>query len=101
MLVSIGFGLLHGFGFAAVLGEIGLPQTEVPLALLFFNLGVEFGQLAFIASLVVLLFATQSVLRLVSARAADWGLQDFVKPTGYVVGSLAAMWTIERVVSFV
>lgn len=101
MLVSSGFGLLHGFGFAAVLGEIGLPQTEVPLALLFFNLGVEFGQLAFIASLVVLLFATQSVLRLVSARAADWGLQDFVKPTGYVVGSLAAMWTIERVVSFV
>lgn len=101
MLVSSGFGLLHGFGFAAVLGEIGLPQTEVPLALLFFNLGVELGQLAFIGALVVILFVTKSLLQIVWARATEWGLQDFVKPTGYVVGSLAAMWTIERVVSFV
>ncbi|MEQ9519401.1 MAG: HupE/UreJ family protein [Parvibaculum sp.] len=101
MLVSSGFGLLHGFGFAAVLGEIGLPQTEVPLALLFFNLGVELGQLVFIAGLVGLLCAAKSFLKLAFKQAGTWGLQDFVRPTGYVVGSLAAMWTIERVIAFV
>ena len=45
--VSTSFGLLHGFGFAAVLREIGLPQTELPAALLFFNVGVEIGQVIF------------------------------------------------------
>ena len=51
--VSSSFGLLHGFGFAAVLGETGLPQTEIPTALLFFNLGVEAGQIIFVAAVVL------------------------------------------------
>ncbi len=50
--VSSSFGLLHGFGFAAVLGETGLPQTEIPAALLFFNVGVELGQIAFVLAVV-------------------------------------------------
>ena len=45
--------LLHGLGFAGALREVGLPQTDIPLALLFFNVGVEVGQLAFIAAVVV------------------------------------------------
>ena len=48
-----GFGLLHGMGFAGALAETGLPQSNVPLALLFFNVGIELGQLAFIALLVL------------------------------------------------
>jgi hydrogenase/urease accessory protein HupE len=51
--VSSSFGLLHGFGFAAVLGETGLPQTEIPAALLFFNLGVEVGQILFVATVII------------------------------------------------
>ena len=60
--VSSSFGFLHGFGFAAVLGEIGMPQTEVPLALLFFNLGVEAGQLMFIGAIVLAVVAVQWTL---------------------------------------
>ena len=49
-VVAFTFGLLHGFGFAGALSEIGLPQGDIPLALLFFNVGVEVGQLLFIAA---------------------------------------------------
>jgi hypothetical protein len=55
--VSSTFGLLHGFGFATVLSEIGLPQTEIPVALLFFNVGVEIGQIMFIVAAVAVFFA--------------------------------------------
>ena len=51
-VVSFTFGLLHGFGFAGALSEVGLPQTAIPVALLFFNVGVEIGQLLFIAAVV-------------------------------------------------
>src|SRR6185295_4805311 len=50
-VISFTFGLLHGFGFAGALSEVGLPQKDIPVALLFFNLGVEAGQLFFIASI--------------------------------------------------
>ena len=49
-IVAFTFGLLHGFGFASALSEVGLPQTAIPVALLFFNVGVEIGQLLFIAT---------------------------------------------------
>ena len=49
-LIAFSFGLLHGFGFAGALAEIGLPHHAIPIALLFFNLGVEIGQLAFVAA---------------------------------------------------
>ena len=53
-LVAFVFGLFHGFGFAGALGELGLSDADIPLALLFFNLGVEAGQIAFIAALAML-----------------------------------------------
>jgi hydrogenase/urease accessory protein HupE len=98
-IVAFAFGLLHGFGFASALREIGLPEGDVPLALLAFNLGVEAGQLVFVAA--VLLLA--GLLRLV----APGFLQRQLSPrapgkiaAGYAIGSLAAFWTIERVASF-
>jgi hypothetical protein len=87
-LVAFLFGLLHGFGFAGALTSAGLPRSELPFALLTFNLGVEIGQLAFVA-LVVLL---ERSFRQLEARWPGWvaGLP------AYVVGSLGAFWTIQR-----
>jgi hypothetical protein len=83
-----GFGLLHGMGFAGALAETGLPQDNVPLALLFFNIGIEIGQIAFIA-------AVMAVWILVRKPLAPW--QDRLWPVPvYVLGSLSAMWCIER-----
>jgi hydrogenase/urease accessory protein HupE len=91
-VVAFSFGLLHGFGFAGALGEIGLPQNEIALALLMFNVGVEIGQLLFIAALLAILFALQR-LRL------DWPTWSRQLPA-YAIGSIAAFWVIERVAGF-
>jgi hypothetical protein len=92
-LIAFLFGLFHGLGFAGALGEIGVPQAEVPLALLMFNVGVETGQLLFIA---VVLSAIAVLRRLpLTAPAGAWRVAP------YTIGSLAAFWTIERVMSFV
>ncbi len=91
-LVAFSFGLLHGLGFAAALGEIGLPQTDIPAALLFFNVGVEIGQLLFVGAA---LLCRQLVRRLRIPVPA------LLKPTSvYVIGSLAAFWTVERTAAF-
>ena len=83
-----GFGLLHGMGFAGALAEVGLPQSELPLALLFFNIGIELGQLAFIAAVMA---AWSLLRRLPLGRIAEW------EPVPvYALGSLSAMWCIER-----
>ena len=82
------FGLLHGMGFAGALAETGLPQSNVPLALLFFNVGIELGQLAFIAVLVALAAAASKLL---TSDLARWR----VVPV-YILGGLSAMWCIER-----
>lgn len=101
VVVSGGFGLLHGFGFAAVLGEIGLPQTEVPLALLFFNIGVEVGQVSFIAVLIGI-FALASRLQATwTSQEKAFEIADWMKPVGYAVGTLACFWTFERVAAFI
>jgi HupE/UreJ protein len=89
-IVAFGFGLLHGFGFASGLTALGLPQGDIPLALLTFNVGVEVGQLAFVA-LIVLLTKAFGVLEVRWPRAVE------LVPA-YVVGSLGAFWTIQRVV---
>jgi hypothetical protein len=86
------FGLFHGLGFAGALSEIGVPQHEVPLALFMFNVGVETGQLSFIA-VVLGLLALFKRLPLATPEGA-WRLLP------YGIGSVAAFWTIERVVSF-
>jgi hydrogenase/urease accessory protein HupE len=87
-LVAFAFGLLHGLGFASALLEIGLPERHVPLALLFFNAGVELGQLGVIA---VVTGAGLGVARLGLRRA--WLRPSVI----YAMGTLAACWTIERV----
>ena len=92
-LVAFAFGLLHGFGFASGLTAVGLPQSDIPLALLTFNLGVEAGQLAFVA----LILGTMRVLRV---REFRWRRSVELLPA-YVVGSLGAFWTIQRVVLMV
>jgi hydrogenase/urease accessory protein HupE len=87
-LVAFVFGLLHGFGFAGALVDIGLPQQSLPLALLFFNVGVEVGQLIFIGGV----FAIAWAFRRLEIRLPDWA--KAVPP--YAIGSLAMFWAIER-----
>ncbi len=91
-VVAFTFGLLHGFGFAGALSELGLPQQAIPVALFFFNVGVELGQLLFIGLAAVLVAAAS---RAVTPRFAwAWRLPP------YAIGSFATFWLIERVASF-
>jgi hydrogenase/urease accessory protein HupE len=89
-LVAFSFGLLHGFGFASALTEIGLPQRDVPLALFAFNVGVETGQLIFIA---VVLGALRCV-RLTKVPVAVERHARLI--TTYAIGIMAAYWFVER-----
>ncbi len=68
--MAFAFGLLHGFGFAGALKGTGLPQSDVPVALLTFNLGVEAGQLLFVAAVLILFWAYRRPLRLMAGRPA-------------------------------
>jgi hypothetical protein len=87
-IVAFTFGLLHGFGFAGALAEVGLPPHDIPLALLLFNLGVEAGQLAFVA---VPLTIRAALVRLIPD--APRALAQL--PT-YGIGTAAAFWLIQR-----
>jgi hydrogenase/urease accessory protein HupE len=87
---AFAFGLLHGFGFASALTSSGLPRQELPIALVTFNLGVEFGQLAFIG----LTLSLERSLRTLEVRWPRWAQTV----PGYMVGSLGAFWTAQRVV---
>lgn len=91
-------GLLHGFGFAAVLGDIGLPYDDKITALLMFNVGVEIGQLMFVFALVIFGIILQSLVKAVSSNTLT--LAWVQKPLGYGVGIIASFWFIERVQSF-
>jgi hydrogenase/urease accessory protein HupE len=88
-LVAFSFGLLHGFGFAGALAEVGLPQNAIPVALLMFNVGVELGQLAFVVA-VLAAVATLARLRI------SWPRWSHYAPA-YAIGAVAMVWTIERV----
>jgi len=92
-LIAFIFGLLHGFGFAGALAEIGLPQQAITLALLFFNIGVEVGQLIFVASILVIILGLQ---RLNYPKLLN-NLQTLVV---YIVGGVSSFWLIERTLSF-
>jgi hydrogenase/urease accessory protein HupE len=99
--VSTSFGLLHGFGFAAVLRDIGLPQTELPVALLFFNVGVEIGQILFVLALVAIFLVTRPLMkRLLSAQDHEVHWTWVTTPASYVIGGLASYWLIDRVSAF-
>lgn len=91
-IVAFTFGLLHGFGFAGALSEIGLPQAHIPLALVCFNLGVEVGQLLFIAAV----FTTVELLRRLRISLPRWAR---LVPA-YGIGSVAMFWVIQRLAAF-
>jgi hydrogenase/urease accessory protein HupE len=99
-VVAFSFGLLHGFGFAGALSEVGLPQNAIPLALLFFNLGVEIGQIFFVVTVVLL-------AKLISAYLSRMKMQKYNYPAwgqravAYVIGPVAFYWVIERTTAFI
>ena len=94
-VVSFLFGLLHGFGFAGALADVGLPEASIPMALFAFNVGVEVGQLAFVGAI------------LLPAHALRWWLGGRAEAVGrrarmvgaYAIGCIAAYWVIARVVA--
>jgi hypothetical protein len=88
-LIAFTFGLVHGLGFAGALSEIGVPQNDVPLALLMFNLGVETGQVMFVV--------TASLLLAGLKRLHSQSVTLFLRSAPYAIGGLAAFWTIQRV----
>jgi hypothetical protein len=92
-LIAFLFGLFHGLGFAGALSEIGVPQTQVPLALATFNVGVETGQLLFIGVALSLMALLRRLP--VAAPVGAWRVAP------YTIGGLAAFWTIQRVMTFV
>jgi hypothetical protein len=91
-LVALVFGLLHGLGFAGALAEVGLPQGDILLALLCFNLGVEVGQLTFIAAV----FAVLALARRLRWTAPLW----FTQVPPYAIGMLAMFWVFQRASAF-
>lgn len=91
-IVAFTFGLLHGFGFAGALNEVGLPQGQIPVALLFFNLGVEAGQLLFIGAVL----SVKGIIGYIHVPVPRW--VELV-PT-YAIGSVAMFWVIQRVTAF-
>lgn len=91
-IVAFVFGLLHGFGFAGALAEIGLPQGQIPLALVSFNVGVEAGQLLFVAVVLTVIGA---------ARRARFNAPEWLKVVPpYAIGSFAMFWVIQRIAAF-
>jgi hypothetical protein len=90
VLVAASFGLLHGFGFAAVLGEIGLPRKGLLTALLAFNLGIEIGQVIFAAVVFALLHAVARLPALADPKRVQ-------RIAAYVVGTLACYWMFDRI----
>lgn len=96
-VVAFTFGLLHGFGFAGALAEIGLPQGSIPMALLSFNVGVEVGQLLFIALLIAILVPARRIARRMTVPQPTW---TWAVPP-YAIGSVAAFWVIQRITAFI
>lgn len=86
-LVAFAFGLLHGFGFAGALVDLGLPQDDIPLALLFFNIGVEIGQLLFIAVMLAVVAASRRIFAV--PRQAPVA-------AAYAFGIVASFWRVSR-----
>jgi hydrogenase/urease accessory protein HupE len=95
-IVAFAVGLLHGFGFASALSEVGLPQTAIPVALLFFNVGVEIGQLLFIVFVLSAIALARQGMRRFTVPQAPWAWRI----PSYAIGSTAAFWAVQRVVAF-
>jgi hypothetical protein len=95
-IVAFTFGLLHGFGFAGALNAVGLPQTAIPVALLFFNVGVEIGQLLFIAAILSIMALARWLVRRAAIPKPAWAWR--IAP--YSIGGIAAFWMVQRVAAF-
>ena len=96
-LVAFCFGLLHGFGFAGALAEVGLPHHAIPVALLFFNLGVEVGQLSFVAAVLTLAWALKAAASLrFKPHIVQQSINRFDLAAAYAIGAVAAYWLIGR-----
>ena len=91
--ISLTFGLLHGFGFAGALAEVGLPQKAIPIALLFFNLGVEVGQLIFVVGVLTIALLARQASRRITVPRPNWSWR--VPP--YAIGAVAAFWFLQRI----
>ena len=99
--VSSSFGLLHGFGFAAVLADIGLPQIEIVTSLLFFNLGVELGQIIFVIGILLLwLLIRKLALDKNLIQKTKISRLTMEKSAAYFCGIIASYWMIERLYGF-
>jgi len=87
-IVAFAFGLLHGFGFAGTLSRLGIPSGDIPQALLFFNLGVEAGQIGFVAVFLTFVYS----LRSLEIHWPAWARRI----PAYGIGSVASFWLIQR-----
>ena len=100
-LVAFSFGLLHGFGFAGALAEVGLPQHAIPVALLFFNIGVEVGQLIFVAAVLsAISLLRYAASRLLEPAPLQRAFDRLDMAVGYAIGVVAAYWLVERTTAF-
>jgi len=100
-LVAFSFGLLHGFGFAGALAEVGLPQHAIPVALLFFNVGVEIGQLVFVAAILCTIWLLRhAASQLRDAALVERGFDRLDVAMAYGIGTVSAYWLIERTTAF-
>jgi hydrogenase/urease accessory protein HupE len=95
-IIAFAFGLLHGLGFAGALAEVGLPQLAIPMALLFFNVGVEVGQLLFIGAVLAGTFFAGAASRRWRWQSPHWSWR--VPP--YAIGGVASFWVFERMTAF-
>jgi hydrogenase/urease accessory protein HupE len=95
-VVAFTFGLLHGFGFAGALAQIGLPPTSIPIALLFFNVGVELGQLLFVAVVLAGLALAARLARRFAGFQQGW----LSEVPAYAIGGIASYWVVERLASW-
>jgi hydrogenase/urease accessory protein HupE len=100
-LVAFSFGLLHGFGFAGALAEVGLPQHAIPVALLFFNVGVEIGQLIFVSAVLSLIWLLHyAASQLLDAALVKRAFDRLDVTVAYGIGVVAAYWLVERTTAF-
>jgi len=91
-VVAMAFGLLHGFGFAGALTDVGLPGSAIPISLLGFNVGVEIGQVLFIVAILFLISATNKLIKRIPEVLPTIAI--------YSIGGLASFWLIERIAGF-
>ena len=95
-VVAFTFGLLHGFGFAGALAQVGLPQSSIPIALLFFNVGVELGQLLFVGVVCGAIATAAGLIQRLRLPQPPW----LWRLPPYAIGALASYWLVARVAAF-